>query len=133
MSKPEHTLTVAELIIDRMAKLGKTPNDIAAEMAAPNPNVISMIAKGALKLPFNFVSPLARALNINVTHLLRLTLREYSPDLLDAVENVLQRPLISSREVALIEGFRAITGDRDVSSVVVERDGLLEVIVLEVS
>ena len=123
-------ITVAKFIAGRMAALGKTANDIANEVGAPKDSVISMIANGMVKLPISLTGALARALDVDATYLLRLTLKEYSPDLLDAVENVLHRPLLSAREAALLEEFRAITGDRDVRSVVVEQNGLLEVIVL---
>lgn len=130
MNKPEHTTTVAEFIADRMTTIGKTSRDIAAEIGTPNHNVVSMMSQGTLKLPINLVGTLAHALNTDVAHLMRLALREYVPELLEAVENALQRPLLSANEAALIDGFRAVTGDRDVRGVVIERDGLLEVIVL---
>jgi transcriptional regulator with XRE-family HTH domain len=129
----KQTSTVAAFIAHRLTEVGKTPDDIAAEVGLPNASMVQMLVTGKLKLPINLVSALAKALNVDATHLLRVALREYSPDLLEAIENVLQRPLISAREAALIDGFRTVIGDRDVRSVVVERDGLLEVIVLQES
>jgi hypothetical protein len=131
MNKPGHTTTVAEFIANRMTAIGKTSHDIATEIGAPNHNVVSMILQGVVKLPINLVGTLAHALDTDLAHLMRLTLREYAPDLLEAVENGLQRPLLSANEVALIDRFRAVTGDRDVRGVMIERDGLLEVIVLQ--
>jgi len=130
MNKSKHATTVAEFIADRMTTIGKTSHDIATEIGAVNHNVVSKISQGALKLPINLVGTLAHALNTDAAHLMRLALKEYAPDLLDAVENVLQRPLLSANEAALIDGFRAITGYRDARGVMIERDGLLEVIVL---
>jgi transcriptional regulator with XRE-family HTH domain len=128
-NKPEH-VSVAKFIADRMSALGKTARAIADEIGGPSDKAISMITNGMSKLPISLVSALAHSLDVDAAHLLRLTLREYMPDVLEAIEKVSQRRLISDREVALLDGFRAITGDRDVQSVVVERDGLLEVIVL---
>lgn len=132
-NKSEHITTVAQFISNRMAELGKTSEDVATEVAGASHKVISMIAQGVLKLPISLVGSLSSALDIDAMHLLRLTLREYSPELLALIEVALQRPLLSAREASLINGFRAVTGDRDASSVVVEQDGLLEVIVLDSS
>lgn len=120
--------TVAQYIAECIAASGMTQQEVATAIGMPNANAISMLTTGSLKLPINRIGAIAKALGIDATHLLRLTLREYSPDLLGAIEDVLERPLISVRGAALIDSFRMVTGDRDERSVVIERDGLLEVL-----
>lgn len=122
--------TVAEFIASRLKVIDKTHRQIATEIGFARPNVISMFASGTLKLPVKRVAALAKALETDPAHLLRLTLSEYAPEILDAVESVLQRSMLSANELALIDGFREVTGGQDCPSVVVERDGLLELIVL---
>ncbi|MEO8408423.1 MAG: hypothetical protein ABI476_08345, partial [Oxalobacteraceae bacterium] len=102
--------TVARYIAQCIAASDKTQQQIAKEIGWPNANAVSMLTTGRLKLPTNRIGALAKALSIDSSHLLRLTLREYTPGVLEAIEDVLDRPLISAREAALIDGFRALTG-----------------------
>ena len=119
--------TVAEFISGRLANSDKTHREIAAEIGLPNANAISMISTSTLKLPIKRVGALAKALDIDPTHLLRLVLTEYAPDVLDAVESVLQRPLLSANEAALIDALRVATGGRDPAAVVIERGSVVAI------
>jgi hypothetical protein len=131
MNSYDRITTVTEFMSNRMAEIGKTPDDVARDLGFASPNAVLMVLKGKMKLPIDCVGALAAALDVDAAHLLRLVLREYDHVLLDAIEGILQRPLITAREAALIDSFRTVVGDRDVRSVVIERDGLLELIVLQ--
>ncbi|MFH1819647.1 MAG: hypothetical protein ABIK82_22680 [Pseudomonadota bacterium] len=81
MTKPFPTRpTVAEFLADSIALINKTQAQIAAECGFESANVITMFKKGQTKLPINRVGPLAKALNVDPAHLLRLVLLEYLPD-----------------------------------------------------
>lgn len=131
MNSCDRITTVTEFMSNRMTEIGKTSNDVARDLGFASPNTASMILKGKMKMPIDCVGALAAALDVDAAHLLRLVLRDYDRALLDTIESILQRPLITAREAALIDSFRAVVGDRDVRSVVIERDGLLELIVLQ--
>lgn len=125
-------INVATLVGEQITGSGKTIEEISC-VAGMAPRVLEFVMNGTVKLPFNSISRLAHAIMVDPSHLLRTALHEYAPEILEAVEGVLMCPVLSAKEVALIESFRKVTGGRDISSVVVERDGLLELILLPTS
>lgn len=128
MCNPIPKTTVAAYISSQLASSDKTHREIAAEIGLPNANTLSMIGTSTLKLPIKRVGALAKALDIDPTHLLRLVLTEYAPDVLEAVESVLQRPLLSANEAALIDALRVATGGRDPAAVVIERGSVVAIV-----
>lgn len=130
ITNPLKTTTVAKFIAQAISQSGKTQAQVAREIGLPNANAVSMITTGNLKLPINRIGALSKALQIDPTHLLRLSLREYHPDLLEAIEDVLERPMISANEAALIDMFRKYTADRDIRGMVIECDWMLQVVKL---
>lgn len=123
------TIAVADLIATRMATLSKTAFDLANDIGTVSSSLVSMIATGRMKLPTSSVVAFANALGIDATHLLRLTLREYHSDLLELVENLLERPLLSANEAALIDRYREATAERDPAAVIIAPDNVIAVIV----
>jgi hypothetical protein len=130
MKKCTTKVTVSRFVSEQLKHIKKTQREIIGEMGLENANVISMIGGGKLKLPIKRVAALAKAIEIDPVHLLRLVLSEYHPDVLFAIEDILKHPLLSANERALIDNFRNATGDRDISSVVLELDGVYEILVL---
>lgn len=120
--------TVAEFLADRIAAIDKTQREIAAECGFENPNVITMFKKGQTKLPINRIGPLAKALDVDPAHLLRLVLLEYLPDTWEAIENTLQTTLLTSNELDLVRSFREVTGDGDARAVVIDRSAVLAIV-----
>ena len=120
--------TVAQYITIDVNGSGKTQREIAQEAGFPNPNIISMFKTGATRLPLDRVGPLAKALEIDSAHLLRLVMREYAPATLLAIENALKTIVLTANEVDLIRAYRRVNGDRDGRVTVVKRDSVLSVV-----
>ena len=105
---------VAEIIANQIDICGKRQNVIAQEVGYTNPNVIAMIKQGKTKLPLSKVSAMAESLGLDKGRLMRLTLKEYSPDVLDALEECLA-PMVTENERVLLEVWREATEGQDPS------------------
>lgn len=122
-----HT-TVAEFIADKLAESDKTQREIAEECGFENPNIITMFKTGSTKLPLNRIGPLAKALDVDPAHLLRLVMLEYAPDTWQAIENIMQSTLLTANELELVRAYRQVTGDSDAKAMVVDRDAVLAIV-----
>jgi hypothetical protein len=92
----------------------KTQREIAVEAGFARANVISMIKRGETKLPLDRVASLARALDVDPAHLLRLGLIDLWPHLAGAIDEIFGKQLASANEHAiLLAPWRAATGDSD--------------------
>jgi len=114
--------TVAEYLTDAIASSGKTQRLIADELGYDNANVISMFKQGSSPVPLKKVGQLAKALEIDPVCFLRLVMLEYMPETYEAIEQVLDIPLLTKREKLMIESFRKITNWTDPSGVFLEGD-----------
>ena len=119
---PPVRTTVAEFIADRLAASDKTQREISQECGFETPNIITMFKTGATKLPLNRIGPLAKALDADPAHLLRLVMTEYIPDTWDEIENIMQSTILTTNELELVHAYRAVTGDNDAQSIVINRD-----------
>lgn len=128
MSKTVLQTTVAEYIADKLAESDKTQREIAEECGFENPNIITMFKTGATKLPLNRIGPLAKAIDIDPAHLLRLVMLEYAPDTWEAIENIMQSTLLTANELELVRAYRQVTGDSDAKAMVVDRDAVLAIV-----
>lgn len=120
--------TVADFIADRLAESDKTQREIAEECGFEKPNIIAMFKNGATKLPINRIGPLAKALNADPAHLLRLVMTEYLPDTWDSIENIMQSTVLSANELELVRAYRQMTGDNDAVPVVINRDAVIAIV-----
>lgn len=128
MSKPIQSTSVAEFIADKLAESDKTQREIAEECGFENPNIITMFKTGATKLPLNRIGPLAKAIDVDPAHLLRLVMREYAPDTWEAIENIMQSTVLTANELELVRAYRQVTGDSDAKAMVVDRDAVLAIV-----
>jgi transcriptional regulator with XRE-family HTH domain len=103
------TMTVARYLEQQIALCGKSQKAIAAACGYQNPNIITMFKKGRTKLPFQKVPSMARALNADPRHLLRLTMLEYLPEIWEVIEHVMGEEVsITLDEVELLKFIRAL-------------------------
>lgn len=104
-----------QLLRRRLEELpGLTNAEVSRALDYPRPNVITMILQGNMKLPLSKVPSMARILEVDPVWLLRVTLREYEPEMLGILLAVLGRdPLMTKREQALIEQIRHLSHDTD--------------------
>jgi transcriptional regulator with XRE-family HTH domain len=120
--------TVAEFIADSLAATDKTQRQVAAECGLDNPNVITMFKQGLTKLPINRVEALAKALEVDPVHLLRLVMLEYLPDAWESIENIMKSTILTANELELVRAFREVTGDADAQPVVIDRNAVLAIV-----
>lgn len=128
MSKFIPRPTVAEFIADKLADTDKTQREVAEECGFENPNIITMFKTGATKLPLNRIGPLAKALDVDPSHLLRLVMLEYAPETWEAIESIMQSTLLTANELALIRTYREATGDSDTVPVVINREAVVAIV-----
>lgn len=120
--------TVAEFLADRIAVIDKTQRDIAEECGFEHPNVITMFKNGQTKLPINRIGPLAKALDVDPVHLLRLVMLEYLPDTWQAIESLMQSTVLTANELEMVRAFREVTGDGDARAVVIDRSAVIAIV-----
>lgn len=113
MLKSIPNLTVAEFLNKQTDQLGMSDNDLATRLGYDSPSVIAQMKRATIKLPIKDAPAMADALEVDPTWLVKLVLREYSPDTLDVLENVFNKHLLTDSEFTLIEAYRRATGDKD--------------------
>lgn len=128
-TKPKELPTVAEFISLRIEIIDKSQKQIAEESGFEHPNVISMIKQGTTKLPITKICPVAKALNVDPAHLLRIVMLEYLPDAWEVIEEALNSTVLTANELELIRAFREVTGGNDAKAMVIERDAVLAIVV----
>jgi len=128
MRKPVPPITVAEFIADRLAEVDKTEREIAEACGFETSNAISMFKKGQLKVPLDRVGSLAKALDVDPAHLLRLAMQGYLPETWNAIEEILHSTVLTKNELELIRKYRQLTGGLDAQAMVVDRDAVLAIV-----
>ena len=121
--------TVADFLADRLAESDKTQRQIAEECGFETSNIITMFKTGATKLPLNRIGPLAKSLEVDAAHLLRLVMLEYFPDTWEAIENIMQSTVLTANELLLIRAYRLATGDNDAAPVLINHDAVIAIVV----
>lgn len=106
VKKPK--LTVAQYLEQQIAISDKSQKEIAKEVGYERPNVLTMIKLGDTKLPLNKIGLMAKALNVDPVHLLRLALSEYMPDTWTTLETLLGTQLVTDSEMVLVRTVRDI-------------------------
>ncbi|MFZ2161975.1 MAG: hypothetical protein WAW02_07155 [Sideroxyarcus sp.] len=124
---PSH-LTVAEFLADRIATIDKTQRQIADECGFDHPNIITMFKNGQTKLPINRIASLAKAIDADPVHLLRLVMLEYIPDLWESIENIMQSTVLTANELELVRAFREVTGENNAQAVVIDRNAVIAIV-----
>ena len=128
MQKTVSRTTVAEFIADRLAVLDKTQRQVAEECGFETPNVVTMFKQGRMKVPLDRVGSLAKALDADPAHLLRLAMQEYFPETWGSIEEILHSTILTANELELVRKYRQVTGDSDAQAVVVDRDAVLAIV-----
>lgn len=111
--------TVAEYLAKKLSACGKTAQDIAGAIGHHNADAVRAFTQGTAKIPVNKIGPLARALEIDPVYFLRLVLSEYLPDVLVAIDDVLQFPMLTANERGLIDAYRKVSNGADAVAVTV--------------
>jgi transcriptional regulator with XRE-family HTH domain len=98
---------VAEYISWQIQLCGKSQTDIAREVGFDKPNVITMIKQGKTKVPLAKIGSMAKALEVDPVHFMKLVLSEYLPDLLEVIQDITAQPVITQNELEFIKVIRS--------------------------
>jgi len=105
--------TVASFHSELLAASEKTQRQISEEVGLESPNLITMFKNGTSMLPINRIASLAKALNTDPVHLLRVVMSEYSPDSWAAIEQNMRGVVLTANELELVRKFRVATANND--------------------
>lgn len=117
MKKPSSAaprLSVAEYLDRQITASPKRQVQIAEEIGYPKPNMISMIKRGVSPLPISKVGVMAKALDLDPAHLLRLAMQEYYPDTWKAIEEITGDRFVSEDELKIVWIVRSESMGNDV-------------------
>ena len=120
--------TVASFLGSSIEASEKTQLQIAQECGFDNPNILTMFKQGRTKLPIGRVGAIAKALDVDPAHLLRLVLLEYVPDTWEAIETVIHSTLLTANERELVNTYRTATAHTDPKGRVVVGDAGLTIV-----
>ena len=91
----------------------KTQREIAIEIGYDKPNMISMFKRGEAKVPLDKIPLLAKALHLDPTHLFRLALEQYWPNMGDMIAKIFGRIASENEEAILLRKWRTATDNMD--------------------
>lgn len=104
--------TVAEYLTLHIERSPLTQKAIAEALDYPQANIVTMFKQGLTKLPIGKVPALADVLGVSRSHLLRLVLSEYHPEMLGVVEGVVG-VILSENEIEAIQTLRRVSHGAD--------------------
>jgi len=120
--------TSAQFIAHHISESIKSQEQIAQEAGFSSGNALAMIVAESIKMPLGQVAQLAKALDADPAHLLRLVLQEGASDAYRVIETVLGGPVLTSNERELIRLMRILTHGFDPSWLVMPGDILKGII-----
>lgn len=112
----------------QQALLALTDHDLCAALGFEREIVLTMIKAGNMKLPLNKVPALAVALELDAAELLKVALRETSPDLLQVIEEVFNTASLTATEMNLIRHLRELCGNTPASPLVFGGKGVIALV-----
>lgn len=118
---------IAAFLHIKLDESRKKQREIAKEIGYDNPNILSMMKHGDAKVPFDKVPALAKALDVDAGHLMRLAIEQYWPGLKDVIKGIFGN-VVSENEVALVQGLRAAFRDLDPSFTSTEIEAVVAVL-----
>jgi len=107
--KSKERPTVAQFIARKIQESGKSQKEIAEACGWPKPNFVTMLKKGDSKLPIDKIGPLSEVLEVEPVYLFWLTMQEYMPDTLAAIEVAIRGVMLTRHERDIIETYRDLT------------------------
>lgn len=111
---PFAATTMTKFLSRRLDELKgeKTYAQVARELDYPHSNIISMFKSGETKVPLEKIPALAKALDVDVAHLLRLGLEQHWPGKMGVITEIFGR-IVTDNELALIMEIRERTKNAD--------------------
>lgn len=100
------TISVANYITQQLVLCGKTQTEVSNEIGYENTNVLTMFKQGKTKVPVNKVKDIAKALEVDSVYLLKLVMKEYTPETWSVISDIIERPIITYSEQRIIDVVR---------------------------
>lgn len=82
-------ISVANYITHQLLLCGRQRKEIADDLGYERPNIITMFKQGTTKVPINKAPALAKAMNVDPVHFLKLVLAEYMPETWEVIAETL--------------------------------------------
>ena len=113
--KPFGHTAIAKFLEARIEEIRafKTQREIAEEVGFNTPNMISMLKNGDSKIPLDKIALLARALDVDPGHLLRLGLEQYWTGLGDVIDEVFGHIASANEFELFLKKWRQVTENTD--------------------
>ena len=110
-----HT-SVVKVVARRLEELveAKRQREVAREIGYDKPNMISMIKRGEVKVPFEKIPALADALEVDQGHFFRLAFEQHWPEHAKIINDVFGT-VLSRNEAAIIAYIRDLTDGEDLA------------------
>ena len=121
--------TVINQIEAQQVALGFSDAALCEAVGFERVNILSLIKQGVVKIPLGKVPAFAAALELDPAALLREAVRESDPALWQVIEEVLHPLRLSTAEVALVKHLRKLAGNRSVSPIVFDGNGVVALVV----
>lgn len=113
------SITVAELLTEKIQGSGKTEEEIAAAIGYDNPSAIKAFQQGTIKVPIKVVAPLAGVLGIDPAHLLRVVMCQYMPGTWNALAGILGGDGLTEAEREMLSCYRRVTDNTNPPAVMI--------------
>lgn len=104
--------TFLEYLTFAFERSPKTHAEIAREMGYRSENALTMMLAGICKVPIDKVPSLAKALNVEPSHMMALALEDYCPAILRAMEETFDT-VATPNQREWLKVVRHISGDTD--------------------
>lgn len=115
---------VAHVLASLIEKSGRTRKEIAYACGLGKPNMISMLKSGETKLPLARLGSFSKAVGADPVELLKLCMKEYYPDVWEAINSHLLAA-VTSDGLRIVKALRRCTGAPCLSSLsFAERESL---------
>jgi transcriptional regulator with XRE-family HTH domain len=101
-----------EFLRDKIDQSNIQQSDMAKELGFQRANIISMFKAGKTRVPLKSIPHIAKILNVDPKQMLRMSMLEYCPETLKAVEQVFGGA-ITKNEQGILDEIRKLSQGTD--------------------
>lgn len=103
-------IPMKEFLVRRQEEAGLSNGELAKLTGYDSVNVIAMLRNGNMAFPLNKISVFAKALGVDQVFMLQRALEARNPELLDVIQEILGRHMVSESQAKLLEFFNKELG-----------------------
>lgn len=111
--KSKSAIPMKEFIVRRQEEAGLSNAELAQMTGYDSVNVIAMLRNGNMAFPLNKVKVFAKALGVDPVFMLQRALEARNPELLDVIQEILGRQMVSENQAKLLEFFNKELGGQE--------------------